>query len=221
MTRSILFPLVVVLLGGCAAKDGKDGAPGATGPVGPMGATGVVGPIGPAGPTGPQGIAGPAGPAGAAGAQGATGAAGAVGMTGPAGPTGPEGVVAMLSIPPFGASATGNGPDVFYGGTATVISTATQRVTGVITAYGATGAALTASLRFSMCSRPMGATTAPVRFDLMGQPLLARATEDGVTFTASDSAVLGAGTWQVGMCVTVNGGNTVQGTSSGWVMVTN
>ncbi len=210
MNGSYLSALVVVLLVGCAAKDGKDGAPGATGPVGPQGATGVVGPIGPAGPTGPAGIAGPAGAPGAVGAPGGPGAAG---MTGPAG------VVAMATIPATAGTWPVAGPIAFFGASATVTTTATQRVTASISASAQSGGQVSLC-QFSVCARAASATTPPVRFEPSAAPMFV-ATSGVTTFTASESAVLGAGSWQVVLCGSNPGTNDVVCTSSGWVMVTN
>jgi hypothetical protein len=115
----------------------------------------------------------------------------------------------------------GNAPFAFYGVTATVTTTASQRVTAVVTGYGQTGAGLVASTQFGLCSRPAGTSSAPTRFETPMSPNFAHVTENPTTFTAAESAVLGAGMWEVGLCGTIAGGNTVQGSSAGWVMVTN
>lgn len=209
MNRSLLVSLVVVVLAGCAAKDGKDGAPGPQGPVGPQGATGVVGPIGPAGPTGPQGAMGTPGTPGAPGAAGAPGA------------PGQPGVVSMGAIAPTSAALMGSGVGFsFFGPTATVTTTATQRVSGVITASANLNTSAAVVVEFSFCARPAGMVVVPTRFT--PAPLLrTEVTDTPSTFSSAESKVLGAGTWEVGLCAENLGAEPVSGVVSGWVMVTN
>ncbi len=214
-----LLVCCVIVLAGCASKDGKDGLPGAPGALGPTGATGVLGPIGPQGPAGPTG---PTGSMGAPGATGPAGAAGAAGATGATGAAGPAGVVSLANINMGFGSWPGNPGFAFFGSTATITTTATQRVTGVISAFGVTdGPTLRALSSYSLCSRANGATTAPTPFGGGMQMLDVLVTYQRTAFTASETATLGAGTWEVGMCGSVAGGNNVVGASSGWLMVTN
>lgn len=106
---------------GIQGLPGAIGATGATGPAGPIGPIGPVGATGVAGPQGLQGVAGPAGPQGATGPQGAQGA------------TGPEGGSSIhnsgLLAGYVGASIAGTSVVyVFVGPTATVTTTANQRI---------------------------------------------------------------------------------------------
>ena len=41
------------------------------------------------------------------------------------------------------------------------------------------------------------------------------------SFTASETVNIGPGSFEIGMCGSITGGNNVSGGSSGWVMVTN
>ena len=223
MTRSLLLSFVVVGLVGCASKDGKDGATGPAGATGPQGATGVMGPIGPAGPTGPQGPMGTPGTPGTAGAQGMAGAPGAPGAQGPqgdAGAPGPSGVVTIANIMVQNPYSTlpANSDRAWFSNTVIVTTTASQRITGVVSANASANQAV--SFNYSLCFRPQGATTAPLIFTT---PLTAPVTSStsNVAFTAADSVVPGAGTWEVGLCATNNTSTEVNGASLGWVMVTN
>ena len=226
MTRTLFSSVVlVVLLAGCAAKDGKDGAPGPAGELGPRGATGVQGATGPqgiAGPAGATGVAGATGAAGAAGANGAAGAtgpAGATGAAGAAGAAGPSGVVTIENIlveNPF-STVPANSDRAWFGNTVILTTTATQRLTGVVTASAS--ANVQVGINYALCLRAQGATTAPLIFTT---PMSATVTASGVTtFTAASSASPGAGSWQVGMCASNNTATVVTGGSQGWIMVTN
>ena len=154
------------------------------------------------------------------GAPGAAGAAGTSGTPGAAGAQGPSGVLSVVSVPSasgtWAASGTAN---AFFGGFATVTLTGNQRVTGVVSAVAGTAAlGLTATCSFALCHRPSGSTAAPTRFD---QGRFIYLSDVGRAFTGSETVILPAGTWDIGLCGYVLEPNQVNGTSVGWVMVTN
>lgn len=117
--------------------------------------------------------------------------------------------------------AAGGGNVEFVGPTATVTTTATQKVVGTIaTTFFASGGS--ADVRYGICYRasPAGAIAyfAPVATRQRFQALLTN-----MTFTATGGGTPGAGTWDVGMCAgSANATSITAGMPvNGWVMVVN
>lgn len=201
---------------GLTGPTGPQGGEGPVGPEGPQGGLGPAGPPGSVGPTGPTGPAGPMGPVGPQGPQGATG------PQGPQGVQGPTGVVATASL----NAGPGNtimpaGAYMFVGPTATVTTTATQRIVAFSLApmFSPTGTGFGA---VDICFQPSGggalddfSTATIVTYDF--GPLAARPP-----YSAAGTVVPGAGTWNVGMClynagsVAINVANT-----QGYVQIVN
>ena len=213
---------------GPAGPRGEPGAPGLKGDTGPAGAAGPTGADGPAGPAGSSGATGPAGPPGPAGAPGATGpagTAGATGATGAPGPPGPPGAAgasgvvatARLSgfIPPIAADSTAY---QFLGATATVTTTAAQRLTGsAMVPVGVTGAAST--IQLDLCYQP-SAGGALTGFSGGGYSLVA-VTGARLAQSAAGTVVPGAGTWRVGACAKTSVALDNNDFVNGFVQVTN
>ena len=212
---------------GPAGARGEPGAPGLKGDAGPAGATGPQGAAGPTGPAGSSvtGPAGPAGPPGAPGATGPDGTAGATGATGPPGPSGPPGATgasgvvgtARISgfIPPIAADST---QYQFLGATATVTTTAAQRLTGsAMVPVGVTGAAST--IQLDLCYQP-NAGGALTGFSGGGYSLVA-VTGARLAQSAAATVVPGAGTWRVGACAKTSVALDNNDFVNGFVQVTN
>ncbi|NUN14105.1 MAG: hypothetical protein HUU55_10775 [Myxococcales bacterium] len=199
---------------------GEMGPEGPQGPTGDTGATGPMGATGPAGPAGPKGATGPEGPMGATGPAGPTGPAGA---TGPQGPQGPSGIVATVSFVGVVPAITGNSSVyVFAGPTATVTTTAGQRLTGAAEApVGLTVGAASQTAQIGLCYRPQSGGTL-VNFVGGGYSIHSMFAERRC-YSVSATTVPGAGTWQVGMCIMNNGQATISNNDyvNGWVQVTN
>jgi hypothetical protein len=181
---------------------------------------GAPGPKGDAGPAGPQGATGPAGPRGAAGATGPQGPQGLQGATGPTGPQGPAGVV---TIAPF-TGATGliapTSDFAFVGSTASVVLTATQRLTAsaslaVTTGYNGQ------PLYYNLCYQKSGG--ALTQFYGANSFMVLALYSDHANGAMSATAVPGdAGQYAVGICVENQSGSSFAGGwVNGWVMVTN
>jgi hypothetical protein len=220
---------------GAIGPTGPQGDPGVAGPVGPQGDIGPAGPEGPQGVQGPQGAIGPTGPAGPAGPQGAIGPTGpqgpagpqgAVGPTGPQGaigPTGPTGIVATGAFSGFVNAVAGSSTVyVFAGPTASVTTTANQRLTGAAEAPIALAAGSPQQdARYGLCYQPNagGTLTNFVGFNYsIGQFTTVRHA-----WAAAASVVPGAGTWNVGFCVMNSGTGQINNNDymNGWVQVTN
>lgn len=204
---------------GLAGTEGPQGPPG---PAGPMGPQGIQGPMGPQGPQGIQG------PTGATGAQGATGATGATGPTGPTGlqgaqgPQGPSGVVVTGTF--NGSIGTIPGSStlwVLVGPTATVTTTASQRLTGAASApLGILGTG-TVSFDYGLCYRPSAGGTVT---NFTGSSYsTGEAASNRTAFAATASVSPGAGTWAVGFCVRNAGTVSLDDNDwvNGWIIVTN
>jgi hypothetical protein len=170
-------------------------------------------------------LKGAKGPKGAKGTRGATGAVGATGAAGAAGAQGPSGVVTTGvfngGIAPL---AGGSSVYVFAGPTATVTTTASQRLTGAAeaplgssTASPSTGQTFV----FGLCYQPSAGGTV-VNFAGSNYSLGTVFPQQRAFATAA-SVVPGAGTWRVGFCVDNISSAAIDSTDdvSGWVQVTN
>ena len=173
-----------------------------------------------------KGAKGPKGTIGATGTTGAIGAPGAAGAAGAAGVQGPSGVVTIAAF----NGAGGNGGTiagsstlyVFSGATATVTTTASQRLTGAAEMpLGSTGAGASGQLfDYGLCYQPSSGGTIANFTDNYSS---SRVYPDKRTFAASASVVPGAGTWNVGFCVRNGFPNPIDlvDWANGWVQVTN
>jgi hypothetical protein len=196
--------------------------------VGPnSGLVGPAGPTGSTGPTGPTGTQGIPGPTGSTGPQGTKGATGATGTTGSTGPTGPSGIVATASFSGFIGDVNSGASDyVFIASTASVTTTASQRITGVAQAtLGTNSAATRAEFDYGLCYRAVGSSAAPKNFSgtshyTTGEAL---ASSGRSSWTASATIQPGAGTWDVGFCIRNSGTVNLDhdDVMNGWVQVTN
>jgi collagen triple helix repeat protein/IPT/TIG domain-containing protein len=184
--------------------------------VGEMGPVGPQGPAGPAGPQGVQGVPGPQGPQGIQGAQG------------PQGPQGTPGIVATGAFGGFADLIAANsgvyvfiGPTATGGATATVTTTATQRLTGSAEAPLGLSAASSQPVRIGMCYQ---ANAGGQINNFVGNLYsIHNMTNDRRNYSAVGSVVPGAGTWKVGMCAMNVGTVTITNNDfvNGWVIVTN
>ena len=178
-------------------------ARGDAGPKGDTGSAGAAGAKGDPGETGPQGI------------QGLPGSAGQAGAPGPVGPTG------VVSIATWNGNI-GDLPDLssyaFAGPTATVTTTAGQRL--VATASGVLGATTYAHMYLDICY-PAYAGGAVITFN-NPNPLYTHTVQPSVAQSVSAIAAPGAGTWNVGLCARpqINPLDH-NGQATGWVMVVN
>lgn len=175
---------------------------GPTGNAGPAGAAGAAGAKGATGATGAAGARGATGAAGAAGARGATGAAGARGATGTPGPPGATGFV-QLSGWAGSVSNTAISPSgtalVFAGPTATVTTTATQRIVASGSAALGTSAG-TAVIHTAMCVQPSTGGPVSVLDGVSSDVEVVTASTTRIPFASAMTGVPGAGTWNVGIC---------------------
>jgi hypothetical protein len=174
---------------------------------------GAKGPIGQSvtGLTGPQG---PKGDTGAAGANGNTGATGAQGSSG------------VVTTGVFGGQVGSIDVSasiyyVFAGPTATVTTTASQRLTAA--AEASLGSVRTGGQVFSygLCYQRSteGTVSNFTNYNSTGSVYA-----EYRSFAAAASVVPGAGTWDVGFCVRNRDGNPIsakESVSNGWVQVTN
>ncbi len=200
---------------------GPIGPAGPQGPAGPIGATGAQGPQGPAGPTGATGATGAAGPSGVQGPPGPQGATGPTGATGATGPAGPAGIVAIQGfsgfIPTIPGSASGY---AFVGPTTSVTLTSTQRLTGSASAVLGLSTGGPQAINIGMCYQ-QGAGVINNFFG--GNYIAPYATTSRLLMTASATAFLAAGTYNVGFCVFNFGALSLSNNDyvNGWVMVSN
>ena len=174
-----------------------------------------------------KGAKGPKGNTGANGANGSTGAAGATGAAGSTGATGATGASGVVTTAAFnGGSTTVPGSVhayVFVGNTATVTTTASQRLTGAaeVPLYS-TPSTTGQSFDFGLCYQP---STGGTISDFTGISDYSTAVvyPEKRSFAASASVVPGAGTWKVGFCVNNYWGSNSIGSDwvNGWVQVTN
>lgn len=138
---------------------------------------------------------------------------------------GPSGVVATSVLSgAVEAIAGGATAWVFAGPTASVMTTESQRITGVAEApLGTTATDSAASFLYDLCYRAGGSSDVPVSFaganSSVGQ---VSAATGRLPFPAAGSIVPGAGTWEVGFCVLNSGSAALDMNDflNGWVMVT-
>ena len=203
---------------------------GSAGPAGPAGATGPAGPVGPAGATGPAGPVGATGPAGPAGPVGATGPAGPAGPTGPAGPgsiitTFDWGGGVLFFTPPTGVCFDLNGDPVsayqFFGPTTemfTLTSDARLTASGTLSVDFNVSVSTQNFLNGGLCIKE---NTLGADIGLLNGVGALQATGEFTSMSYSATSLIGAGTYEVGMCVTTNTQWTfLQITSNGYVQVT-
>jgi hypothetical protein len=116
---------------------------------------------------------------------------------------------------------TGGAPAGFTGGTVPVTTTtATQRITAMISSFVDSATTLT-SVNYVLCYRSSTATadTDPTKFTTTANALRIDVNAR-VPFTAVGTVVPGVGTWDVGLCV----GTTADvqgGAKQGFIQVTN
>lgn len=199
------------------------GRDGARGPMGPRGLPGTAGAQGPAGSDGAMGPLGPQGPQGVAGDEGAAGPQGIQGPAGPSGSNGASGIVATGSFSGLiNTIAASSSAYVFAGGTATVTTTAGQRLTA--TAVGPMGLAAASAVQngiVDVCYQPSAGGT--ISNFAGGSYMLHRFGPQRTPYAAAGSVVPGANTWKVGLCVRNTGAVAITDNdySNGWVQVTN
>ena len=184
-----------------------------------------AGPQGPQGPEGPQGIVGPTGaegPPGALGPAGSPGLPGLPGEAGPPGPPGPSGIAGTYVLRgPIANIPAGSAAWVFVGPFVEVTTLAGQRLTGVAAAALAHDITVPQSVQMDLCYQPSA-----------GGPLvnfsgpdfaLVEVTAIRRTSAVVATAVLGAGTWKIGVCLLHLGTAVLDNNHrvSGWVQVTN
>jgi hypothetical protein len=207
---------------------GNAGATGPQGPAGPQGPTGAQGPAGPQGPTGAQGPQGFQGNPGATGATGPAGPAGPVGATGPAGPAGATGIVTTATFAGLVGSIVGAATFAFAGPTATVTTTANQRLTATAEApLGFAVGVTDSTAAIDICFRPAagGTLTNFAGGNYSDHGIVAERR----SYSATGSVIPGAGTWAVGLCVANRDAAGTANPSAisnndyvnGWVQVTN
>ena len=145
-------------------------------------------------------------------------------VAGPQGPQGPTGVVATYT---FGGGIRSISNDsrqwVFAGPTATVTTTASQRITGAAQAPLGTTTAGKAMFRYDLCYRAADTLNIPLNFtgDDFSQGEVSD-TAGIISFSADASVVPGAGTWEVGYCVWNFGALVLDNNDfvNGWVIIT-
>ena len=154
-------------------------------------------------PTGPSGAAGATGPTGATGARGARGPQGVVAVANFAGP-----VLDLAAVTDW----------QFAGPTATVTTTATQRLVAAAMVPLGVDAGST-SARFDLCSQSStgGAIT---NFSGLGFSEIELGTLRS-SQSAAGSRVPGAGTWRVGACVLNTDPINDNSYLNGWVQIVN
>ncbi len=170
-----------------------------------------------------KGAKGAKGANGVIGATGASGATGAIGATGAAGAQGLSGVVTTAVFNGGGGAIASNSTLYsFAGATATVTTTATQRLTGAAELpLGSTGAVVTGQyFDYGLCYQPSSGGTID---NFTANYSSSRVYQDKRTFAAAASVVPGAGTWNVGFCVRNGFSYTFDLVDwvNGWVQVTN
>lgn len=189
--------------------------------------SGLEGPQGAAGPSGATGAVGPVGPTGPQGVPGGTGLTGPTGPTGPQGPSGPQGATGVVTIVDFHgpiADLAGDATSpVFAGPTATVTTSASQKMTGAAVAPLGKSTLGENNVVVGLCYKSTvigGPTTL-----FLPNALVVEISSGGPRhmYSAAASVQPGAGTWAVGFCAQNQGGSTLNdnGNVNGWVMVTN
>jgi hypothetical protein len=212
-------PSVLKQLKGARGPRGATGATGSQGAQGLKGDTGSQGAQGLKGDTGLQGSKGDTGTTGPQGLKGDTGASGATGETGP---QGPSGVVTTVTFVGSIDEIPGDSGIVFAGPTATVTTTADQRLTGAAEAPLYSGDSTAASFYYGLCYQSHGGGGLLTNFASTGSLVYADPSDPRV-ITATASVVPGAGTWNVGFCVYNMFSQKIESNSvvNGWVQVTN
>jgi len=160
-------------------------------------------------------------PRGARGAIGATGATGAAGATGATGAQGSSGVVSTQAFAGLITVISGSSTSyVFVGNTATVTTTAGQRLTGAAEVPLYSPASATGQeFDYGLCYQPSAGGTIT---NFVPSYSTSEVWPDSRSFAASASVVPGAGTWKVGFCVYNDGSNAIDSDwVNGWVQVTN
>lgn len=200
---------------------GMTGAPGATGAIGATGPAGPAGSTGAAGATGATGSAGPVGSTGASGATGPAGLPGSVGPTGPTGATGATGFVTTATFAGYASTLAANSTWTFVGSPAAVSTNAGQRVTATASAALGLWAGGPQAVMFTICYQSSGG--GPITDLTNGSYAVPMVTTTRAIYTYSGSRVLGAGSWNVGVCVNNTGPGAIDNNDyySGWVIVTN
>jgi hypothetical protein len=168
-------------------------------------------------------LKGAKGPRGATGAQGTAGATGVQGAAGATGAQGSSGIVTTGVFNGLVSTMVGNTLGyVFAGPTATVTTTASQRLTGAAEAsLGSSASGSGQWFNYGLCYQPSAGGTitnfAGANFST------GLAYTPPRTFAATASVVPGAGTWKVGFCVENYHANNMDanGNTNGWVQVTN
>ncbi len=165
-----------------------------------------------------KGAKGPKGSKGAIGAIGATGAAGAAGAQGPGGVV----TTAVFNGGGGGDIAGSSLVYVFTGATATVTTTASQRLTGAAEMpLGSLGVSASGQgFDYGLCYQP---STGGTITNFTTSFSSSRVYLDKRTFAAAASVLPGAGTWTVGFCVHNSFSIPIDEVDwvNGWVQVTN
>jgi hypothetical protein len=120
----------------------------------------------------------------------------------------------------------------FVGPTATVTTTATQRITGSVTAMLYTPSSSVTALHFSLCYRasPSGSLTPfstssgfpggrLLHYGALAPPLAGSYMI--ASYPATSSVVPGQGTWDVGYCAYSGNNTIIEDSLDGWFQVTN
>ncbi len=145
------------------------------------------------------------------------------GATGANGAQGPSGVVTTgVFSGPVASIAGSSFVYVFAGGTVTVTTTASQRLTGAaVVSLGSTASGTGQLIDYGLCYQP---STGGAIANFMGANYASGVVyPDSRTFAAAASVLPGAGTWKVGFCVRNGyGSNAIDNNHwvNGWVQVT-
>lgn len=154
------------------------------------------------------------------GLRGGAGSAGAPGSAGPAGPAGTSGVAAIGSWSGAFLATPLTNYFVFLGPTATLTTSATQRITTSASLSASANAAV--PIKTDTCYRAGGGGV--IISPGNGFKPLTTTVNSLQLISSANSFVPGTGTWVVGACAALHGagGVTLSGErSTGWAMVTN
>jgi hypothetical protein len=220
----VTLPAVAPGAAGAKGDTGASGEPGPKGDSGPAGAKGATGEKGAAGekgatgergPSGPSGPYGPPGSKGATGAEGPQGPAGPAGATGPQGPAGPGGAGSIASFGGFVGRVEASNDFQFAGGVATVTLTGTQRViaSGSVVLGASTSVS---SVDLDVCYQ---ATSGGAINQFAGANVRTTVTENPTAMGVASTAVPGAGTWRIGICVRTLSRLDKNDYANGWLMI--
>jgi len=122
-----------------------------------------------------------------------------------------------VGIGNFGITVPSGSAWVFLGPSIQFTTTASQRITGTVTASWTFGATPPSAYIYdALCYRVAGSSAAPAPF--AGTPDTYTSTVGGTTtVTAADTLVPGAGTWEVGRCMqNQSGATSTVYTTAGW-----